>query len=73
LLQGVRAGSPAEIAGLQTGDILTALGEIQIKNLYDLVFALRYYRAGDEVLVEWVRQGQKMSAKAILRARDGTR
>lgn len=71
LLQGVRAASPAAEAGLIAGDILTGLGEVQIGNLYDLVFALRYYRPGDAVVVTWVRAGVKMQAHAMLRAREG--
>ncbi|HEY8279350.1 MAG TPA: M28 family peptidase [Bdellovibrionota bacterium] len=71
LLQGVRPDSPAAKAGLQTGDILTGLGEINVRNLQDLVFALRYYRPNEEVLVRWQRQGKEMSAEAVLQERSG--
>lgn len=70
LLTGTRAGSPADLAGLRAKDILVGLGEIKIKNLYDLVFALRFYRANEEVEVRWIREGAPMSAKTILRSRD---
>ena len=70
LLQGVRAGSPAEKVGLKSGDILTGLGEIKIKNLYDLVFALRFYRPNEEVDVNWIRGKEKMSGKTILKSRE---
>ena len=69
LLQGVKPGSPAEKAGLKAGDILTQLGEIQIKSLYDLVFALRFYRPNEEVDVVWKRGQDTLRAKAVLRAR----
>lgn len=69
-LQGVNPGSPADLAGLKAGDILTGLGEIKIKNLYDLVFALRFYRPNEEVEVRWIRDGQSMHGKTVLRRRD---
>jgi aminopeptidase YwaD len=49
-------GSPAEAAGLQAGDIITVIGDIDIKSIYDLAFALRYYRAGDEIILTWQRK-----------------
>jgi len=71
LLQGARAGSPAEEAGLQKGDVLVGLGEIKVRNLQDLVFALRFYRPNEVVSVEWVRAGAKMKASVKLRKREG--
>lgn len=70
LLTGVNPGSPAALAGLQAKDILTGLGEIRVKNLYDLVFALRFYRPNEEVEVRWVRAGVAMAAKTTLRRRE---
>jgi predicted metalloprotease with PDZ domain len=69
-LQGVRAGSPAEVAGLKPSDILTGIGEIKIKNLHDLVFALRFYRANEEVEVTWQRAGKSMRGKTLLKNRE---
>lgn len=71
LLQGTRAGSPAEEAGLQKGDVLVGLGEIKVRNLQDLVFALRFYRPNEVVSVEWIRAGARMKASAKLRKREG--
>lgn len=71
LLQGVRPGSPAERAGLRAGDVLVALGEIKIKNLSDMVFALRYYRPNEEVVVAWIRNGERQEGRTILLAREG--
>jgi len=69
LLQGARPGSPAEEAGLRAGDVLNGIGEIRVRSLQDLVFALRFYRPNDEIVVRWMRGGQAMSAKAVLRDR----
>ncbi len=70
LLRGVRDGSPAQKIGLAAGDILTGLGSIKIKNLYDFVFALRFYRPGEEILVDWLRGQSKMQAKVKLQSRE---
>lgn len=72
-LQAVRADSPAEHAGLKGGDLLTGLGEIRIKNLHDLVFALRFYRANETVEVSWMRGGKRMTGKTVLKNREEQR
>jgi membrane-associated protease RseP (regulator of RpoE activity) len=66
LLSGVRAGSPAEKAGLRAGDVILELGGRRIMNLQDLTYALRSHRAGDEVEVVFSREGRSLRAKATL-------
>jgi membrane-associated protease RseP (regulator of RpoE activity) len=68
-LIGVRAGSPAEKAGLREGDVIVQLGGVHIKNLHDLVYALRSKRAGDQVEVVFVRSGQEHCATTTLEQR----
>jgi S1-C subfamily serine protease len=65
----VRAGSPAALAGLRAGDILVAFGDKDIANLYDFTYALRAHKPGDEVIVEVLRDGAKISAKVKLTQR----
>lgn len=57
VITGTRAGSPAAKAGLAGGDRLVKFGEVEIKNLYDLTFALRKYKPGEDVQVSYVREG----------------
>ena len=59
-------GSPAEAAGILPGDVLIHLGEIEIKNIYDLVFVLKFYRPGDRLELKWKRNGIAMSAFIVL-------
>lgn len=47
MVQSVTEGSCAEEAGLQTGDIITAVGETEISSKDELVSAIRKYHAGD--------------------------
>lgn len=69
LLSGVREGSPADQAGLQAGDIIVAMGDMEIADLYDLTDALRAHRPGDTVAVSWLRGDERISGQATLRAR----
>ncbi|MDB4350831.1 PDZ domain-containing protein, partial [Verrucomicrobia bacterium] len=39
-LTGVRAGGPADKAGLKAGDVITSLAGKPIKNIYDYTYAL---------------------------------
>jgi hypothetical protein len=68
-LSGVRAGSPAEAAGLRAGDVLTGLGEHPIANLQDFQNALMAHRPGDRVEVRFRRDSQAMSVMVTLGGR----
>jgi hypothetical protein len=50
-ISGVRQGSPAEKAGLQSGDIIIKFGKFDIKNIYDYTYALGEFSPGQEVPV----------------------
>jgi hypothetical protein len=65
-ITGVRAGSPAEQAGLKGGDIITAIGVKVVANLYDMTEALRSHQAGDTVAIAVTRDGTALSLTAVL-------
>ena len=65
-ISGVRAGSPAEAAGLQAGDVITAIGDKRIANLYDMTDALRTHQPGDTVVIVSRREGVERRASAVL-------
>lgn len=69
LLSDVRAGSPAELAGLRKGDRLVALDGSKIDNLYDLTFALQSHRPGETVTIGVLREGEKKELRATLTER----
>ncbi len=68
-LQGVRAGSPAEAAGLQGGDIIIEFDSKTIKDLYDLTYALRERKPGDVVKIVVMRGEARVEAQATLAKR----
>jgi hypothetical protein len=68
-ITGVRPGSPAEKAGLQSGDVLVELGGVRLRTLQDMAFALRARRPGDQVDVRFVRDGREHVGRALLEER----
>lgn len=68
-LSGVRPGSPAEKIGLLAGDIIVKFGAMGIRNLQDLLFALRSRRPGDQVEVLYLRDGKELVGQATLEER----
>ena len=68
-ISGVRPGSSAEKAGLQSGDVIIKFGTFDIKNIYDYTYALSSYSPGDEVEIVALRAGNKLTVKAKLEAR----
>src|SRR5512145_1822720 len=65
-ISGVRAGSPAEAGGLQAGDVITAIGEKRVVNLYDMTDALRAHQPGDTVVIVSKRDGAERRVTAEL-------
>jgi len=65
-ITGVRAASPAEKAGLAGGDVITAIGDKVVANLYDMTDALRAHQAGDSVVIVIKRGEQTLRLNAVL-------
>ena len=60
-ITGVKPGSPAEKGGLQSDDIITAMGATTIKNIYDLMAALGTFKPGDVTTVKVLRDGKPLA------------
>ncbi len=71
-LSGVRDGSPADLAGIQGGDIVVRFGDMEIDDLYALTDALRAHEPGDTVPVTVRRDGQEITVNVTLARRGGT-
>jgi predicted metalloprotease with PDZ domain len=70
-LTGVRAGSPADVAGLKAGDVIVRFGDKPVKDLYEYSNALYSHKPGDEVDVTVVRDGKRMILHVKLGKRGG--
>lgn len=68
LIKTVINKTPAEKAGLQTGDLITAVDETTVKNRDELMNVLRIKGVGNSVTVHFQRQGKAEKKKLKLEA-----
>ena len=61
----VTSGSAAETAGLQKGDIITAIGEYAVEDYSDLKTALRHFSAFDTTELTVYRAGEELHLSII--------
>jgi serine protease Do len=64
----VQKESAAAAAGLQVGDIITKVDNKEMKESEQLVEAIRAHKPGDEVTIEYLRDGKKKTTKATLKS-----
>lgn len=65
-ITGVREGSPAERAGLQSGDVIIEFDGKPVADIYAYTYALRDKKPGDAVKVVVERGGQRLTLNAVL-------
>lgn len=61
--------SPAERAGLQSGDCIVGLGDYAVRSAAELRAAIAHYGPGSEVEVRWLRQGVPCARQIMLTRR----
>jgi len=66
LLSGVRAGGPAELAGVRGGDVIVQVDATVINNIQDYVYVLRTHQPGDRIAITVVRDGKRETLHAVL-------
>jgi putative serine protease PepD len=62
----VAPGSPADAAGVVTGDVVTSVGDQRVTDMADLVAAVARRRPGDPVTVALWRGGEQLHKEASL-------
>jgi 2-alkenal reductase len=62
----VSANSPASQAGLQTGDIITSMGGVALDGTHSFINTLFTYKPGDQVTVEFLRNGKSQQVQITL-------
>jgi putative serine protease PepD len=65
-ITGVGEGSPAEKAGLQSGDVIVEFDGAEIADIYAYTYALQAKNPGDEVVVVVERNGERVTLAAVL-------
>lgn len=68
-LASVENGSPAAKAGLEAGDVITAVDDTDVSSPLDLVRAIRAHEAGDSVTITYTRDGASADAKVTFSSR----
>lgn len=64
-LSGVRAGSPADKAGLQEGDIIVEFAGQKITNIYDYTYALGAVKIGEPVAIVVLRDDERVKLTVV--------
>ncbi|HSL26602.1 MAG TPA: trypsin-like peptidase domain-containing protein [Acidimicrobiia bacterium] len=62
---------PAAAAGLEVGDLVTAVDAQSVRSMGDLAARIRSYRPGDEVVLDVLRDGQTLHLTITLGTRPG--
>lgn len=70
-LSGVRPGSPADLGGLKTGDLIVELAGKPVTDLYSYTEALYANKVGDKVKIVFMREGKRMETEVTLAKRGG--
>ncbi len=68
-LTQVRAGTPAAQAGLQSGDVVTAVGGRQVRAADELGTAIDAKKSGDQVTITYTRNGASHTVTVTLAER----
>jgi len=66
VVQDVASGSPAANAGLQTGDVITAINRTRVTSMDSLVSILYRFNVGQRVTMTYVRNGSSHTATVTL-------
>ncbi len=62
----VASGGPANQAGLQPGDIITHVGEVELDGTHSYINALFQYQPGESVTIGVVRNGEVLELQVVL-------
>lgn len=62
----IAENSPASKAGLQRGDIITAVGGVPIDENHAYLNILFTFKPGDEITIKFIRDGQEKEVQVIL-------
>lgn len=68
-ISGVTEGSPAAKAGMKAGDIIIKFGTKTVGNIYDFMYAVQDFKAGDKVDIVLQRDGKELKFNVELIAK----
>jgi hypothetical protein len=59
-IDAVLDGRPAQLGGLEKGDVVIGIGDKEVRNIYDYMEGLSLFKKGDATVVRILRKGQPM-------------
>lgn len=68
---GLTENGAAKDAGLEVGDVITAVNEVAVKNVTELQEQIGKYRPGDQVKLKLIRNRKTVEKKVTLRNQSG--
>jgi serine protease Do len=68
LIPQVEAGSAADKAGIQAGDVIVQIDEHEIKQAHDLPIQVAGHKPGDKVQVKIIRDGKRITIPVVVEA-----
>ncbi|WP_007026038.1 S1C family serine protease [Saccharomonospora iraqiensis] len=71
LVLGVEPGGPAAEAGLRRGDVVVGLGDTRVRDVEDVLSALRRSEPGQQRALEYLRDGQRQRTTVTIGERQG--
>lgn len=71
-LEGVGKGSAAEEAGLQKGDVITRVGDVQVSSSPELQERIALFRPNAPVKIEYLRAGKSFETTATLKSQSSS-
>ena len=69
-LQGAVKGGPAELAGVQNGDMLVGLAGVEVETIHDFMNALAGLKVGETTEMIVVRDGRRLVLQVTPAARE---
>lgn len=69
LITEIVASGPAAGAGLQVGDVVTAVDALGVRSMIDLAGRIRSYSPGDEAVLDVIRDGESINLTVTLGVR----
>ena len=63
----VNEGSSADDAGIQEGDVIIEVGDVEVKNVSELQEQIARKRPGDKVMVKFMRDGREQTVSTTLK------
>jgi len=68
----VAENSSAKTAGMEKGDVITAINEAPVNSVAELLEIIGQHRPGEKISVRWERDGKLLASDLVLKNREGT-